>query len=572
MGITTSSHLADLTHEPLGRHDATLTRLVAAATRWRDTAPADRAVLLARVIADTVKEAQAWVEAASHAKGYAPGSTGAGEEWLAGPGLLIRNARLLRESLIELAGGRKPRIAGGLHTRPDGQLIAHVFPAWRYDRLLLFGVTGEIWMKPGVTRRDLASTQALAYDSPARAAGVALVLGAGNMASIGPRDALSKLFVEGKVVLLKTNPVNAYLRPHWERALACLIEDGFLAIVDADAQTSAALVEREEIDEVHLTGSSRTHDAIVFGAPESGARELRARGDVRLRKPITSELGSVSPVIVVPGPWSASDLRYQAESIVSMLVHNSGFDCLAVRALLTSASWAQRTALLECIRRSLAQTPNREPYYPGAVERTEAFRTGHSSAETFGDGAMPWVLIPGLRADAEDMCFTTEAFCGTFAEIPLAQHDSAAFLEDAVRFCNEKLWGTLAVTILVHPRSMRDPRVLGALAGAVADLRYGSVAVNVPHSLSFAATITTWGAYPGHTAKDIQSGNGVVGNTLMFSRAQKSVMRGPWRSIPKPVWFPSSRATLPASRRITEMEATPSWRTAVRLAAAAVHS
>ena len=60
---------------------------------------------------------------------------------------------------------------------------------------------------------------------------MSLVLGAGNVASLGPRDVLDKLFVEGKVVVLKANPVNDYLVPYWRRALAALIDAGYLRVV-----------------------------------------------------------------------------------------------------------------------------------------------------------------------------------------------------------------------------------------------------------------------------------------------------------------------------------------------------
>lgn len=56
------------------------------------------------------------------------------------------------------------------------------------------------------------------------------------------------------------------------------------------------------------------------------------------------------------------------------------------------------------------------------------------------------------------------------------------------------------------------------------------------------------------------SGNGVVHNTLMFSRPQKSVLRGPFRSIPTPIWFVSKakagRKVLP---RLIEFEAQPAF-------------
>ena len=70
-------------------------------------------------------------------------------------------------------------------------------------------------MQPGVTRDALVAGQAPAYADPVAHAGTALVLAAGNVASLGPRDVLSKLFVEGKVVVMKANPVNDYLVPHW---------------------------------------------------------------------------------------------------------------------------------------------------------------------------------------------------------------------------------------------------------------------------------------------------------------------------------------------------------------------
>lgn len=51
---------------------------------------------------------------------------------------------------------------------------------------------------------------------------VALVLGAGNQASVPPLDILHKLVVEGAVVICKMNPVNEYVGPflRWAEALA----------------------------------------------------------------------------------------------------------------------------------------------------------------------------------------------------------------------------------------------------------------------------------------------------------------------------------------------------------------
>ena len=96
-------------------------------------------------------------------------------------------------------------------------------------------------MEPGVTEADVQATQASTYHSPRESVGVSLVLGAGNVASLGPRDVLTKLFAEGKVVVLKANPVNDYLVPYWSRALASLVDAGYVRIVSGGAQVGSYL-------------------------------------------------------------------------------------------------------------------------------------------------------------------------------------------------------------------------------------------------------------------------------------------------------------------------------------------
>ena len=141
--------------------------------------------------------------------------------------------------------------------------------------------------------------QAAAYADPAAHAGTALVLAAGNVASLGPRDALSKLFVEGKVVVMKANPVNDYLVPHWSRALASLIDAGVLRIVDGGAAVGQYLTAHALIDEVHITGSDKTYDAVVFGTGPDGVRRKAAdepgagqAGDGRAGQRVTGDRGA----------------------------------------------------------------------------------------------------------------------------------------------------------------------------------------------------------------------------------------------------------------------------------------
>ncbi|MHB8220221.1 MAG: aldehyde dehydrogenase family protein [Acidimicrobiales bacterium] len=544
--------------------DAAVSDVAARVTSWAATTPAARASLLDRVLRDTVAAADGWLADACRAKGLAPDSPEAAEELFAGIVTFVRMARLFRDSIRDIGRSGRPRYPGPVTVAPegiDGQLRVGVFPASKYDRLLFAQTTGEVWMQPGVSRTDVDAGQARAYRDPAAVKGISLVLGAGNVACLGPRDALSKLFVEGRVVVLKANPVNDYLVPHWERAMRALVDAGVLRIVRGGAEAGAYLTNHPKVDDVHITGSDKTHDAVVFGPGEDGARR-KAADERLLDKPVTCELGNVSPVVIVPGVWSAADLLYQAEHVATMLVNNAGFNCLTARVIITHAGWPQREAFFGALSQALTRIPTRLAYYPGAGARRDAFVAAHPDVVSIGasgDGALPWTLVRGVDpGKVDDIAFNVEAFCGLTAETALPAASTAAFIDAAVDFCNSVVWGTLSATVLVHPDTERDPDVAAAMRRAVAGLRYGGIGVNIWHATVFALGTTTWGAFPGHRATDIQSGTGVVGNAYMFDRPEKSVVRGPFRSRPKPPWFATQRHPLPVMRRLLAFEADPS--------------
>jgi hypothetical protein len=541
--------------------DAAVREVAANATTWAATPAAARADLLDEVLRDTLAAQNDWLAAACSAKGLTPGSAEAGEELFAGVGTLVRMTRLFRDSVRQIARSGKPTFAGPVREAADGRLRVRVFPETAFDRVVFPQTTAEVWMQPGVREADLMPGQAAAYADPGGHAGTSLVLAAGNVASLGPRDVLSKLFVEGKVVVMKANPVNDYLVPHWSRAMGALIREGVLRIVDGGAAVGQYLTAHPLIDEVHITGSDKTYDAVVFGTGEEGARR-KAADEPALDKPVTAELGNVSPVIIVPGKWSTAELLYQAEHVATMLVNNAGFNCLAARVIVTHADWPQRDAFLGALTQVLAQLTTRRAYYPGAADRCAAFVEAHPEAERYGSGpadALPWTFIRDVPAGATgDIVFNVESFCGQMAETALTAPSAAAFVDAATAFCNDVVWGTLSATLLVSPATLRDAAVADAVERAVADLRYGSIGVNVWHALAFAIGTTTWGAYPGHPRTDIQSGSGVVGNAAMFDRPQKSVVRGPFRSRPKPPWFATASGSFDVMKRFVAFEGDPS--------------
>ncbi|MEX0835313.1 MAG: hypothetical protein WD010_04435, partial [Nitriliruptor sp.] len=137
-------------------------------------------------------------------------------------------------------------------------------------------------------------------------------------------------------------------------------------------------------------------------------------------------------------------------------------------------------------------------------------------------------------------------------------------------FCNQTLWGTLSASIIVHPRSLKDPAVAEAVERAIDDLRYGSVVVNHWSAVPYAMVSPTWGAYPGHPATDIQSGTGVVHNTYLLEDVEKSVVRGPFRMPMKPPWFHTHTELHALGQALSEWTATRDPRALPRLVWAAM--
>jgi acyl-CoA reductase-like NAD-dependent aldehyde dehydrogenase len=532
--------------------------LRARSAAWAAVPADDRVRLIAELRRDIALISADWTAAAAAIEGLARSE--AAEEELAGPYLTLRFLRLLGSSLRDIARGGVPRIPGGVTTLPDGQVSARVMPFDRFDRVMYRGVTADVWMQAGVAEADVPATQAVAYREP-DAGGVCLVLGGGNISAVAPLDALYKLFVANRVVILKMHPTQAVLGPILEAGMASLIRGGYLQIVQGGAEEGAYLAAHPGVDELHITGSYRTYDAIVFGSGADGEAR-RLQDEPILAKPFTAELGNLTPVIVVPGRWTDAEIAYQADNLATMLTNNAGFNCTTPRVVITPAGWRLRQRFLNAVRARLLATPVREAYYPGAEGRFDQFLGAHPEAELYGDradGRLPWALITDLDPTAHDEpCFTTEAFCGVFGELPLPSSDIADYLARAVAFANGSLWGSLNATLIVDPRSMRSAEVWPAVEKAVADLRYGTVAINHWSALGFAFGVTPWGAFPGNTRNDIGSGTDVVHNTLMFSRVEKTVIRAPFRAWPKPIWFGTHRTARRLAPMLVRFEAKPS--------------
>lgn len=475
-----------------------------------------------------------WVEEEANLRGHSHTSDAGAESWLLGP---LPVARMLRYLEHGLQSGGRPLVPT-LRLRIDGRSICRVFPFGFYEGAVYWGYQGHVWS----VGSDLQGEDFRRARDEQR--GPALVLGASNVSSICLTDVLSKLFCENRPVVCLVPKRFAAIAPLFSEIFHPLVRDRHLHFAVGGAEEGQKLLSNPLFETVHLTGSSRTYEAIQADNPFP-------------QRVFTAELGCVTPLIIVPGPWTKKDIAYQARHLVSLLVMNGGYNCVTPQVVLLSRDWPQKEAFREAVRRELGRHSRRDDHFPGSAERRKTWRSRYPQGETFG----PRTLV-NVSPSAQESLFSEEAFCGMLGWTELASSAPEAFLEESVRFCNERLWGDLSCNIWVDPITRRDCEV--ALAHALTGLHYGTVGVNAFSGLGFVSCATPWGSYRGGRA---DTGNGWVHNTFFFDRPEKSVLEGPFRTSMVPAWYKPFPRLYDLGRALFELDLWPSHANLAKVAA-----
>jgi aldehyde dehydrogenase (NAD(P)+) len=275
----------------------------------------------------------------------------------------------------------------------------------------------------------------------------------------------------------------------------------------------------------------------------------------------------VCPTIVVPGPWSAADLKFQAEQIATHKLHNSGFNCVACQVLIMPKGWDKAAILLANLN-AVAQKSNRGAYYPGAADRLDAFKSKAKTYKSVVRGAAPSLIVNDV--DDSDWFTNTEVFGPAMSTYEMDAPNAQTYLRSAVAYANGQLYGTLGANILIHPKTIKE---IGKtqFENIIADLHYGTIAINAWTGLAFLATACPWGAFPGHTPQDVQSGIGTVHNTFMLEDTERVVIQAPWAPfprgllsgqftlLPRPPWFITNKKQDKVGSLLTQFQHRPSW-------------
>jgi hypothetical protein len=171
------------------------------------------------------------------------------------------------------------------------------------------------------------------------------------------------------------------------------------------------------------------------------------------------------------------------------------------------------------------------------------------------------LFIPEVENDS--LALNEEAFTMVLAQTSIkgTGGDSLKFLKKAVHFCNENILGDLGCSVIVDPRTVR--RIGSGIDDCIAKLEYGIIGVNIWCGMIAIFPQLTWGAFPGNTARNIESGVGQLGNGYMFDQIEKSVL---WTPMMSPIHLENAKPrTLKVIQRMAYYVIKPSWVRLLRL-------
>lgn len=456
---------------------------------------------------------------------------------------------------------------GNFKTRKaaNGQIVVKTFPTLPGESTgLLAPFKGEVWLDSSKIQ-DESQVEAFdfenAWNDEAAAnneeGSLMFILGAGNQAFLTCIDILQGMFIRNYVVYMKQHPIRTYANTFISRIYAPLISRGYLEIeAHSTIERSSALVYHPDVDALHMTGGKATHDLLVWGAdPKERERNLKAKIPI-LNATVTSELGAVSPWVIVPGKYKKNELRSQAAKIANYIHNNASCNCNAPKCIIVADDWDQKDEFLKMIEDELIGHPAPVAYYPNIKKRWENFANRYPDSKRLetntglgikerhlsagGMNEKP-LLLPclqivtkvdletdsGREAASKEYAFTNEPFAPVYTIATLqgtSQNDILKFGQTASTFCNEYLFGSLSGSITTPESIYNDDSVQSLLA----ELKYGSICVNNWAGLNYAAMANgMWGAFPGETTDAVESGIGKIGNIIGIPHIEKYVMISP---------------------------------------------
>jgi len=348
----------------------------------------------------------------------------------------------------------------------------------------------------------------------------------------------------------KPNPTNALTNTVHAKIFEPLLTRGYLAYLSGGAAVGSALTTNPSIDEIVLTGSSRTLECVKWGSTPLERQNNRRLDTPLVTIPINAELGAVTPWIIVPSDrWDRKSVDRHARALVFAKMANHAYTCASPQVVIVGKGWELREEFWKRVKYWMGKHPGGAAFYPGSGESHKFFSslegaevvTPMGGVEGEGGKRQFPILIRGVETDIEGHSdvMRREAWCPALAEVPLPYNQSTTdtngaavvpddpmeFLRSAVQFAEKNIHGSLSTCIIIDDHTVKTNNI--EFDALVASIPYGVVGVNIFPAYAHSMSKLSWGAYPGYTA----SGHGKIGNLGLFKNVEKTVLRAPFMYI-----------------------------------------
>ena len=484
------------------------------------------ASMLEETISNIKEVSYFWATICSDNKGTTK-TPAEGEEWLGGPFASVLATQYYIKSLIN-----DDDLDEGNFNNSENSY--KVFPNNFIERITFPFINAKVYFNKSMSFEDINKFRGFSkrYDIEPS---ITLVLGAGNFSSIPYLDVLYHLITRRSVILLKLNPVNEYLKPVFEKVFKNFIERGYIIVTNGNINESKYMTTHPGINHIHLTGSDKTYEDIVYGRELTGnERSIKTVPKVN-SKPITSELGNVTPIIIHPGKWSTSDIKYQARKIVTGKLNNNGFNCIAAQVVVLPDGWGHTDTLIKYVKYYMNKTKDRKAYYPDSIERLTKLEKDKSYERVNSLSCTTPHLTREIKA--YNKYELDEVWSSTIYFRKIGYTNAEDYVNKAIDYCNNELWGNLGVSVIIKDHNNKFNKHI--TNSYIENLKYGTIAINEWAAIGYIIPQLPWGGFPGNKDNDIQSGQSFVHNSMLFESPLKGIVETKFRisRLIDPPWF-----------------------------------
>jgi len=510
---------------------------------------------------NNIKEiAYYWATVSAENKGVT-NTAAEGEEWLGGPFATVFGIQYYIDTLKDL-------------NKPLNQELFNkhlntykVFPNNILEKIFFPFISAEIKFNKNIKFNEIEEFRGFAMRYKHEPS-ISLILGAGNVSCIPLLDAIYHLVAKRSVVYIKLNPVNEYLLPVYEKVFSNFISSGYMVITKGNVAESKYMTEHNGIDHIHLTGSDETYENIVYGRKlNNDEKKLKSLEKIN-NKSFSSELGNVTPIIVHPGKWSNGELKFQARKIVTAKLNNGGFNCISAQIVLLPDKWKHTKKLMKYIKFYMNKVDDRLSYYPNSINVLNTLEKDKNYERLNAESCSTPHLSREIKAYSK---YETSEIWGTSIYFKKISYETDKdYAENAIKYCNETLWGNLGSTVLIKKYNSKKIKPITDLY--IENLKYGTVAINEWSAIGFIIPTLPWGGFPGNKDNDIQSGQDFVHNSMFFESPLNGIVYSKFRmsNIIDPLWFVTNKKGKKVFKNLTYFQIDKSFINFIKLAFSAV--